>query len=88
MKVAFKGTRNRLVQCSEDALGDGNRQGPSFEFEGCHVTFLDDCKRIPHIGFLWARRPSPLEDAVSEAHLNVPRNTSTISINERKRKEN
>ena len=88
MDVAFERTRNRMVKCSEDALGDGKGQGSSFGYEGCHVTFLDDCKRIPYIGSLWTRRPAPLEGAVSEAHLIVPRNTSMISIDETIRKEN
>jgi hypothetical protein len=88
MGITFEMTRNRMVQNSKDPLGDGNRQGSSFEFERCLVTFHDDRKRIPHIGFPGARRPAPSEDAVSEAHLIVPRNTSMISIDERIRKEN
>ena len=77
-----------MGQCSEDALGEGKKPESSFGFEGCQVTFLNDCMRNPHIKYLRAHRPAPLEDAISETHLIVPRNTHMKSIDERIRKEN
>ena len=87
MDAAFARTRSKTEQCSEDVLRDGDEQGSSRGSEGCHTPFSVHCMRIPRIGFQEARRPAPLEEAVSEAHLIVPRNTYMISIDERKRKE-